>query len=111
MNELSSFIAGTLKRKLPAEVAERARLMQGCRQLGCDVFPSKANFFLVRPPHGVSAKLVYQHLIDKGVSLLDTACAKVAIGQAATPPAISKLPPATVISSAVSAPTPTGFSA
>ncbi|MEN6451969.1 MAG: histidinol-phosphate transaminase [Thermoguttaceae bacterium] len=46
-------------------VAERGRLGDECRRLGCEVFPSKANFFLLRPPASVSAKKLYDDLIER----------------------------------------------
>jgi histidinol-phosphate aminotransferase len=46
-------------------LAERERLMAGCRRLGCEVFASRANFFLLRPPDGVMAKSVYDGLTQR----------------------------------------------
>ena len=44
-------------------IAGRTKLMRGCERLGCTVFPSTANFFLFRPPAGVSAQTLHEELI------------------------------------------------
>ncbi|MEN6459344.1 MAG: histidinol-phosphate transaminase [Thermoguttaceae bacterium] len=54
-----------MERNVRGLIAERTRLAAGCRQLGCEVFPSKANFFLLRPPAGVVAKQLYDELIER----------------------------------------------
>ena len=46
-------------------IAERDWLMRECQRLGCVVFPSLANFFLLQPPASVPARDIYQTLIEK----------------------------------------------
>jgi histidinol-phosphate aminotransferase len=58
---------GVMERNVRALIAERSRLMQGCRQLDCFVFPSEANFFLMRPPaqQRQTAETIYQSLLER----------------------------------------------
>jgi len=56
-----------MEERVLAQIAERNRLMQGCRQLGCVVFPSAANFFLFQPPPDQphTAQTIYEYLLEK----------------------------------------------
>lgn len=44
---------------------ERQRLMDGCRKLGCKVFPTVTNFFLVQLPARVDSNEIYTRLCDQ----------------------------------------------
>ena len=63
-----------MEKNVRALIAERDRLMRECERLGCTVFPSKANFFLLRPPASAvslgerdrrRATELYQTLLEK----------------------------------------------
>ena len=53
-----------IDRTLPAQLEKATELW---RRLGCKVFPSKAYFFLLRPPAGLAAKNLYDELIERYV--------------------------------------------
>lgn len=46
-------------------IEARDRLAEKCRDLGCTTYDSRANFFLLRPPEGISAESVQNYLIEK----------------------------------------------
>jgi histidinol-phosphate aminotransferase len=46
-------------------MADRDQLTRQCERLGCIVFPTAANFFLLQPPPGVPARHIYQTLLEK----------------------------------------------
>lgn len=52
-----------MERNVGRILAERDKLMDGCRRLGCTVYPSKANFFLMQPPLQLAAKVAYDELL------------------------------------------------
>ena len=54
-----------MERNVCGLIGERERLAGECRRLGCKVFPSKANFFLFRPPAGLTARKLYDDLTDR----------------------------------------------
>ncbi len=54
-----------MERNVRGLIGERERLAGECRRLGCKVFPSKANFFLFRPPAGLTARKLYDDLTDR----------------------------------------------
>lgn len=54
-----------MERNVRRILAERHRLATECRRLGCEVYPSKANFFLLKPPAGMAAKQLYDDLIER----------------------------------------------
>ena len=45
----------------------RCRLTEGLRLLGCDVWPSKANFLMIRLPEGYDASSCFEHLLQCGI--------------------------------------------
>ena len=74
----------------PARVTQikeqRARISEGLVALGCEVWPSGANFVLFRPSSGDAAS-VWQRLLDRGVLVRDCSgwprlagCLRVTVG-------------------------------
>ena len=45
----------------------RCRLAEGLRLLGCDVWPSEANFLMIRLPEGYDASSCFEHLLQYGI--------------------------------------------
>ena len=45
----------------------RCRLTEGLRLLGCDVWPSEANFLMIRLPEGYDASSCFEHLLQYGI--------------------------------------------
>lgn len=45
----------------------RCRLTEGLRLLGCDVWPSEANFLMIRLPEGYDASSCFEHLLQCGI--------------------------------------------
>ena len=45
----------------------RCRLTEGLRLLGCDVWPSEANFLMIRLPEGYGASSCFEHLLQCGI--------------------------------------------
>ena len=45
----------------------RCRLTEGLRLFGCDVWPSEANFLMIRLPEGYDASSCFEHLLQCGI--------------------------------------------
>ena len=45
----------------------RCRLTEGLRLLGCDVWPSEANFLMIRLPEGYDTSSCFEHLLQYGI--------------------------------------------
>ncbi|WP_300705698.1 histidinol-phosphate transaminase [uncultured Desulfovibrio sp.] len=45
----------------------RCRLTEGLRLLGCDVWPSEANFLMIHLPEGYDASSCFEHLLQCGI--------------------------------------------
>ena len=45
----------------------RYRVTEGLRLLGCDVWPSEANFLMIRLPEGYDASSCFEHLLQCGI--------------------------------------------
>lgn len=57
-----------LEETIRVTLAGRERLTSGLQTLGCRVWPSQANFLLVKPPHdGPSARQIFENLLRRGV--------------------------------------------
>lgn len=56
---------GQMEKSVALILQEKQRLMEGCKNLGCKIFPSVTNFFLVQLPASVDSNEVYQQLCDK----------------------------------------------
>ncbi len=56
-------------REATLEAVRRGRreLSEGFRALGCQVWPSRANFVMLRPPSSCPAKTLYLELLKKGL--------------------------------------------
>jgi histidinol-phosphate aminotransferase len=54
-----------MEKKVMQILEERSRLMEGCEHLGCRVFGSVTNFFLVQPPAAVRSEELYLRLRDQ----------------------------------------------
>jgi len=70
-------------------VAERRRIVTAMEALDLDVFPSQANFVLLRPRH-LRGRALWQHLVDRSVLVRDCSswprldnCLRVTVGTAA----------------------------
>ncbi|MDH4277763.1 MAG: aminotransferase class I/II-fold pyridoxal phosphate-dependent enzyme, partial [Acidimicrobiia bacterium] len=74
-------------------VEERGRIDAELRRLGCEVWPSGANFVLFRPDPGADAgagRTVWQQLVDRSILVRDTSswerldgCLRVTVGTSA----------------------------
>ena len=53
-----------MERNVRELIAARNILAAECERLGCSVFPSRTNFFLLRPPRGVSAQMLQESLLE-----------------------------------------------
>ncbi|MBU4270771.1 MAG: histidinol-phosphate transaminase [Planctomycetes bacterium] len=53
-----------MERNVRDLIAARKVLAGGCERLGCSVFPGRANFFLLRPPKGISAQTLHESLVE-----------------------------------------------
>lgn len=56
---------GRMEKNVKVLLRERQRLMDGCRKLGCKVFPTVTNFFLVQLPATVDSNDVYTRLCEQ----------------------------------------------
>jgi histidinol-phosphate aminotransferase len=81
-----------MEARVSRTIEQRGRIEAGLRELGCEVWPSGANFVLFRPTpcgDGPAGRAVWQGLVDRSVLVRDTSswerlegCLRVTVGTA-----------------------------